>query len=305
MTAYTSLDLVKSVRVRGMFPDASAGTFSAENILLLASEEIRLQVVPLILSAREKYYETFVEYPLTADQAIYPIPERAVGGVCSLVQYVNNQAVTNIPPLDPTSVATTQTGLYPRGFYFENDHIVIYPTPNATQGTIRIRYPQRTSLLVLPSECAQITAVDAVAETVEVTSYPSTWSAATKFDFVSNTVPYTPYGLETTCNTIVPGMSSTIISFTDLPKNREGLLQVKVGDWLAPAGYTCLPEIMSEFFPFLAQLTVVKLHEADNNNEAAGIAAKKMQDYAEAAIRLITPRETFGLKKVKSDWRNW
>jgi hypothetical protein len=30
-----------------------------------------------------------------------------------------------------------------------------------------------------------------------------------------------------------------------------------------------------------------------------------MQDYAEAAIRLITPRETFGLKKVKSDWRNW
>lgn len=305
MSAYTTLDLIKSVKVRGMFPDASAGTFSAENILLLASEEIRLQVVPLILSAREKYYETFVDYPLVANQAIYPIPERAVGGICSLIQYINNQAVTNISPLDPTSVATTQTGLYPRGFYFENDHIVIYPTPNATQGVVRMRYPQRTSLLVTPSECAQITEVDSVAETVTVTSYPSSWASAIKVDFVSNTVPYTPYGLDYSINVITPGMSDSVISFVDLPKNREGLLQVKVGDWLAPAGYTCLPEVMSEFFPFLAQLVVVKLHEADNNQEAAGIAMKKLQEYGETAIRLITPREQFGLKKIKSDWRNW
>ena len=62
---------------------------------------------------------------------------------------------------------------------------------------------------------------------------------------------------------------------------------------------------MSEFFPFLAQLVVVKLYEADNNQEAAGIAMKKLQEYGETAIRLITPREQFGLKKIKSDWRNW
>ena len=54
MSAYTTLDLIKSVRVRGMFPDASQGSLSAENILLLANEELRLSIVPMILAAREK-----------------------------------------------------------------------------------------------------------------------------------------------------------------------------------------------------------------------------------------------------------
>jgi len=305
MTAYTTTDLIKSVRVRGMLPDASEGSWSAENILLLASEELRLNIIPLILSVREKYYETFVDVNMIAGQSIYQIPSRASGGLLTMVQYIFNQAVTNLGPVDASSVSTTHQGLYPRSFFFENDHIVIYPTPTSSQGVLRLRYPQRPSLLEQVANCAQITAVDPVLETVTVSAYPSAWAPAMTVDFISNTVPYTPYCLDYPINVITANNSDFTISFVDLPYNREGALQVKVGDWLALAGYTPLPEIMSEFFPLLAQATVVKVFEATGDEKNMQLAAAKLKYYSDTAIKLITPRDQYGNKKIKSDWRNW
>lgn len=305
MSAYTSTDLINSVRVRAMLPDASKGSFSPENILLLATEELRLNIVPLILSVREKYYETYVEYNLEANKTEYKIPERATGGVLSMVQYIKNNAVTNLGPVDGTSVSTTNTGLYPRSFFFENDHIVIYPKPSSSEGVLRLRYPQKPSIIELVSKCAQITAVDPVLETVTVSAYPSDWASPMPIDFVSNKVPYTPYGIDTPINVITANAYDFTFSFTDLPYDRNGDLQVKVGDWLAPAGYTPIPEVMSEFFPLLAQATAVKCLEANGDKENATIAAAKLRFYSETAIKLITPRDEYGNKKVKSDWRNW
>lgn len=302
MSQYTTQDLIKSVRVRGMFPDASQGSLSPENILLLASEELRLNIVPLILSAREKYYETYVEYPLVANQSIYAIPDRAIGGLASMVQFIINEAITNLTPFDPNAAATTMAGMFPKGFYFENDHIVIYPTPSSSAGTIRIRYFQRPSLLEQTSNCAQITEVDSVNGTVTCSSIPTSWASGMKVDFINNNTPHTPYGVDSEIQNIAAG---NVISFGTLPTNREGLLAVKKYDWLALAGYTPLPEIMSEFFVLLAQHTVVRLQEALSDNEAKAKAKEDLKEFRQAALKLITPRDQWGLKKVKSDWRNW
>jgi len=302
MSAYTTNDLIKSVRVRGMFPDASKGTLSAENILLVASEELRLTLVPMIMAAREKYYETFVDYPMISGQEIYKIPDRAVGGIASVVQYVINESVTNVAPLDPNQRSTTGTGSYPKGFYFENDHIVIYPKPNATQGTIRVRYFQRTSLLEQTLNCAQITVVDEANSSVTLRTIPASWSSAMPLDFISDKSPYAIYGLDKPINVISAGNN---VSFVLLPYDRDNNLMVKAGDWLSLAGYSPIPEIPSEFFPLLAQATAARLLIAigdDLNGKKATDELTKMQS---VAIRLITPREQFGLKKVKSDWRNW
>jgi hypothetical protein len=305
MSAYTTLDLIKSVRVRGMLPDASEGSFSADNILLLASEELRLNIVPLILSVREKYYETYTDVALESGKGMYKIPERAIGGLLTSVQYIVNQAVTNLNPVEANAVATTNSGLYPRAFYFENDHVVIYPTPNSTQGDLRLRYPQRPSILTQTINAAQITAVDASLETVTVSTYPSTWAPAMVIDFISNINPYTPYGIETSINNITANNSDFTFSFVDLPYDRDGNIQVKVGDWIALAGYTPLPEIMSEFFPLLAQATAVKCFEANGDEKNMAMAASKLKYYSDTAIKLITPRDQYGNKKIKSDWRNW
>lgn len=302
MSAYTTNDLIKSVRVRGMFPDASHGTLSPANILLVASEQLRIEIVPMILSVREKYYETFIDYDMVANQSIYDIPRRAVGGICSIVQYIVNTSVNSLAPLDPKDILTTTTGLYPRGFYFENDKVVIYPTPNGSQGQVRIRYYQETSLLEQTLNCAQITEVDDPNGTVTVATYPSSWASGMAVDFVSNSAPYSPYGIDTAIQVISAG---NVISFDALPKNRDGNLMVKKGDWLALAGYTPIPEIMNVFFPILAQTTAVKLLGAIGDQPNRKTAAEELGGMIKEAIKLVTPRDVYGLKKVKSDWRNW
>lgn len=307
MSAHTSDDLIKEVRYRGMFPDASKGSYSAENILLMASQELRMKLVPMILSVREKYYETYVDYPMISGISIYALPERAIGGMASSVQYIVNQSVTKLSNLEPISQRTTQTGLYPKGFWFENDHVVIYPVPNASQGTIRVRYFQRPSLLVKTLDCAQIVEIDAADMWAKVRSYPSSWSSGISVDFVSNTVPYTPYGIDYAVHTITAadGSSETKIQFTSWPTNKDGVGAVAVGDWIATAGYTPIPELMNEFFPILAQRTVVKLLEASGDREGAQIAAEMAKEMVYDATKLITPREQFGLKKCVSGWRQW
>lgn len=305
MSAYTTTDLIQAVRVRGMFPDASKGTLSPDNILLIASEELRSNIAPMILGVREKYYETFVEYPLTANQAIYAIPSRATGSMVSLVQYIINNSVQNLNPIDPNGIATTVTGLYPRGFYFENDHIVIYPTPNSTTGTIRLRYYQRPSLLTQVSNCTQITAVDQPNGTVTVQTVPSTWSGGILVDFVGNKSPYSPYGVDSAIQNVTANLNDYTISFNALPTNRDGMLQVAVGDWLCPAEYTCLPEFMAEYFTILVQRTVVKLLVSIGDRDGAVIAREELNELLKNGVNMITPRDAFGLKKVKSDWRNW
>ena len=303
MSALTTDDLIKSIRVRGMFPDASKGSYSSENILMVASEELAIKVVPMILSAREKYYETFIDYPLVSGMPLYPIPERAVGGVISLAQYIINQSVANLTPLDPTSVLTTVTGLYPKGFFFEDDHIMVYPTPNASQGTIRLRYPQRTSRLAATIDCAKVTNVDAVTGVVSVYSIPSSWTASTVIDFIGGHAPCSPYGIDTA----IYNVTGTDISFVPatIPLDQNGAVAVKVGDWIAPAGYTPLPGVMSEFFPVLAQCTVVKLLEAVGDAANLQSARDDLKVNVSNALKLITPRDQFGLKKVTSNWRQW
>lgn len=290
-----------------MIPDSSSKSYSAENILLLATEELRSTLVPMILAARESYYETYIDYPLVPNKSHYPIPERAIGGLASNVQFIINNSVTNLAVLYNTDISTVDTGSYPKGFYFENDNICIYPTPNVSNGTIRLRYFQKPSFLVKTSEAAQITAVDEANGTVTIQDYPSTWSSGIEIDFVSNKTPHKPYAIDITVDSISAVGNVFKISPVGnvLPTDRNGDPAVKVGDWVSLAGYTPIPEIFSEFFTVLAQATAVKVLESKGDLEDLSAAKAKLDEYMNSAIRLITPRDQWGLKKVKSDWRNW
>lgn len=308
MSAHTSDDLIRSVRVRGMFPDASKGSYSAANILMIASEELRMKLVPMIMTVREKYYETYVDYDMTVGQSLYDIPARASGGIASLVQFVLNQYVVPLQPMDPVNQVTTNTGTAPQGFWFENDKIVIYPTPNVSQGVIRIRYYQRPSLLIQTNEAAQVQSVDQVSKSITVRAVPQTWASGIEMDFISGKNPYTPYGLDCTIDSLsTPSLSDdTTIAFVDaLPLDDDGALAVKVGDWICPSDYTPIPEVMAEFFPILAQMTACKLMEATKDLDGLATAKASLNEMMQAAVKMITPRDQFGLKKVKSDWRNW
>ena len=294
MATYTTTDFLTSVRMRGSIPTSvnSANVNNTANLLLMGTEELHIKLLPLIMAAREEFYVTAKDYAITANQSAYILPSRASGMVVRDVQIVNGSSIYSLRPVDSDLITTTGTGAV-EGYYFQHNNLILYPTPAATSGTLRVRYFGRPSRLAAISACAQISAISAGTSTVTVSTVPSSWSTSTPLDIIKSVAPY--------YNPVVDqsptSMTATTITFASLPSD------LAVGDWLALAEYSPIPQIPHEFQPLLAQMTVVKALEAVGDREGAK-AAKADLDLIQAnATQLITPRSHSDPRKVIG--RNW
>lgn len=293
--AWTTSDLLTTIKNREMFPDASTGSLSSSALLEFATEELYITLVPMILGTREKYYERTDSFSYSTSTGSYSIPQRAIGGLLASVQYSYGTYIYPLEPIDPRSISTNAPTPQPVNFYFQNNSITFYPPPNANQGTIIVRYYQRPSRLALTTDCAQITAFDS--NTGVVTAVvPTSWTASNTFDFIPNvSAQATPYGLDST----ITNITDTTMTFSSLPSD------VAVGDWIALSNYTPIPEIPFELQAVLAQATAVRALGAINDQIGLASAKDDLQQFLASATKLLTPRNTEGLKKIVSGWRNF
>lgn len=74
----TSDDLIAAVKRKISFP-ISQVTFSEDDILRFANEEMMISQVPSVLQYHEEYFVIRTEVPLRPNVSRYPIPERAIG----------------------------------------------------------------------------------------------------------------------------------------------------------------------------------------------------------------------------------
>jgi hypothetical protein len=295
MASWTTADFLSSVRQRGNIPTTtnSANVNNSTNLLNLATEELHIKLLPLIMSVREEFYATHKDHSITANQAAYSIPSRASGMALRDVQIIEGTSIRSLPPVDPEQISTTSTGSV-EGYYLQHNSVVLYPTPNATSGTLRLRYFLRPSRLAQTSACAQITAINTGTSTVTVSAVPGSWSTSTPLDLISANAPFQPWAIDQSPT----GTTSTTITFSSLPSD------LAVGDWLALADYTPIPQVPFEFQPVLAQMTAMKALEANGDREGAKAAEKDLELLSMNALRLISPRNKGENKKVVARaWR--
>jgi hypothetical protein len=291
---YTTTDFLASVRLRGSIPTTTNtnNVNNTSNLLSLATEELHIKLLPLIMAAREEFYVRSKDHTIVAGTASYAIPSRGTGMVLRDVQLIQGTSVRSLPMVDPEQVATTSNGEV-RGYYLEHNNVVLYQTPASAVGTLRLKYFLRPGRLVATSSCAQISAIDTVTSTVTIASLPSGWTTGTVVDFVRATAPYDNPAIDQT----ITGTSSTSITFASLPTG------LAVGDWVALAEYSPIPQIPHEFQPVLAQMTVHKVLEAQGDREGAAQAWKDLQTIQQYALQMITPRNQGEPKKVVA--RRW
>jgi len=296
MSQYTTTDFLNSVRQRGSLPTTTNtnNVNSTTNLLNLATEELHIKLVPMLLSVREEFYVATKSYSITAAQANYSLPANAVGMIVRDIQIITGSEVKSLSPVDSEFITTTAAG-DPIGFYLEHNNIVLYPTPVSTAGTLRVRYFQRPNRLATTAECAQISSINTATSTITVSSIPSTWATGVILDFIGASVPYRTIDNEYTTTSV----SSTTIVFSALP------LSLAVGDWLAPTGYSPIPQIPFEFQPLLAQMTVVKALESLGDSNGVKQASENLKMIEAAAIQLISPRVQGEAKRVvrRTWWR--
>lgn len=291
MAQYTTTDFLTSVRQRGSIPTTTntSNVNSTTNLLNLATEELHTRLLPLLMSTRAEFYvaATPDDQAVTANQASYPMPSRAVGMVLRDVQMIVGTAVHSLPEINSDAINSTATGSV-QGYYLQHNNVILYPTPAATSGTLRQRYFMRPSRLAATSDCAQISAINSGTNTVTVSSLPSTWAIGTVVDFIAATAPNQCRDIDKA----ITGISGTDVTFAALPTG------LAVNDWLALAEYTPIPQVPFEFQPVLAQMTVVKALEALGDNDGVKRAINDLNILQQNALTLVTPRNHGEPKRV-------
>jgi hypothetical protein len=294
MAAYTTTNLLTSIRNRGNIPSTSNdnNVNSDANLLITATEQLLIKLYPLLQSTREEFYVARKDFTVTAAQNEYVIPSRASGLVVRDIQWIDGNNVSSLPIIDSERISTTNSGTV-EGYYLEHNKIILYPTPSATSGTMRVRYFLRPSRLAATGDCAQISSIDTGTNQITVSSIPSTWATGSIIDLIQQSAPYANLAIDQTTTNV----SGSVITLSSLPRT------LAVGDWVALAEYSPIPQIPMEFQAILSQLTVVKTLEAMGDREAATYAFKDLQTDLKNMMTLVTPRNQGERKKVIS--RSW
>lgn len=156
---YTSNTLIEAVKRKMSFPIAQV-TFSEDDILAFADEEMFLSQVPSILQFHEEYLVYEQESALVANQSRYPVPSRAIGmRLRDLFYRDNSNQIVEMSRINPDDRALfdrdSNSFPTPIHYYIQNNHIVIIPTVGASPtGTLIFSYYLRPNSLVTDDRAA-------------------------------------------------------------------------------------------------------------------------------------------------------
>lgn len=294
----TSLSLVQSVLTRVLMP-LSDNTVDETKIIELLDEEMRTTVVPLVLAAQEEYYVQNYDQDLVAGTYSYTIPQRAAFATWRdivLVDSLGNEI--NMTELAPEYVkisypAGTMPQLYTFGFILQNDKITMWP-PNSTVPTqydLRMKIKRRPNHLTGYLNCGQVTAINTGTGVISLSvNGDGTWTTSTLFDVIPNSPQFTSRADDKAITAIDNTLNT--ITMATLP---TGLI---VGDWICPAGMSCIAQIPYDMFPLLAQRGVIKCLEALGDNQNLQVAERRYQDMAADFARTVSPRVQGTPKKI-------
>lgn len=290
---YSVEQLIDNIKRRCTVP-TSQFTFTNEDWALLANDELQGEVVPLIMSTREEFFVDFVDVLVPSDK-ILDFPEETVGMKLRSVCYKQNGSplvLINLPRIDLDVVAGSGFFNYSTfaGFYIEGNKICLYPNTSVpVNTTIRLYYYRRTLVLADPSAYGQIVSIDSMANSIQLSFIPSSWTVGTTLNAVNQKVPFNL----TNEAMVIQSLSAPTI-FLD---NVDGL---SVGDYVSELGFSAIPQIPIEAHPYLAQLTAAKALESLGDQEGMKRALDKASQLKESLLILISQRVDGSVKKVMS-----
>lgn len=277
--AYTSDSLIAQVQRRGMIP-TSSNTLATADFLSFINDEIQTFIVPFLMSVREEFFVTYQDVSVTAGVSAYPIPERAIGSKLRDVQRLSGSTYVPMSRLEPERIArdAIDGSGTPEGYFFRGNNVVLWPTPSSTL-SLRLFYFIRPNRVVALTETTTV-ATSPGSGAVTIAAAPSGFSAgATSYDIIKPTAP----GFECRAIDQSATRSSTTLTFSATP---TGLV---VGDYVALAGETPVPQIPAELHPLLAQRVVVRALQALGAPQSAEAEATA-ERMRLAAHGLLSPR---------------
>lgn len=267
----------------------SQGLFLPANFVRIMNLQLHKKLTPAIKKVREEYFVTTQDTALVANQSLYRIPSRAIGGTLRDISIVDaNGNAREIPRLEPEllkSNPVVSAGRY-SGYLFQGGYIQIVPTPASASDSVRMTFERRPSNLILTSDAGKITNVSG--SDVTVNNQPSAWTTATTFDLIRGEPPFDSLGDDLTISAI----SSNVLTFDSLPTGAAANM------WVAESGTTPVPQLPYEGALVLAEMAAVKILQAIKDAPGLKDAKEEAKEDLAQFISIITPRNTGTPKKA-------
>jgi hypothetical protein len=257
----------------------SQNTFQNSDILLLANEELSLNLVGEIFKTKEDFFLTWKQVSLRANVSRYVLPKRAIANTLKDVFYIDaGGSYHHLERVEVDRVREYQGGTgTPQKYFFAGDEIVLYPTPSQSQGYLKFYFHAKPNKLILTESCAKITAVSSNSThttfTVD-TDLTASLSVGSKVDFLSNTSPFLLWNEEVAITAIT---TTTIeVAIGDV-QDEGGTVEPQINDYICPTGYSNIPMIPEEAHVWLSQLVVCRLLAALHHAEKLAVAQNDLK----------------------------
>lgn len=293
---YTVNRIISSIKRRITLPDAQ-NLYTDDDLIEFMGDELSSTIVPLIHSVQQEYWVEKHDVQLVQNQTNYTIPIRGCANGLRLVTLLDtNNNEIDYPLLRPEMVASSYNWLSPYststlyGFYLENDHIVMFPNSVVTNpvNQVRFRFERQPNQLCAVTASGQITAI--VGNVVTLNLIPTDWTTATTFDIIDGQPAFSSRGDDLTISNISTGLSE--VTFDSLPST------VEVGDWVAEAGTSPIPQIPYQMFPFLAQIVANLCMAGLADMEPYKDGKQKEAMMKEDLLKLLQPRDMGNVQTV-------
>ncbi len=288
---YTTEQLIANIKRRCTVPTSQL-TYTPDDFVDLANDELQGEVVPLLMSTREEYFVDFVDIPAPADRII-PFPENTTASKVRSVCYIQPGSpliLINLPRIDLDVVAGVGFNNFNTlaGFFIQGNEIHLWPTTSVPVGTtIRIYYYRRTLALAPPGSYGQVVAIDSMTNSLQLDALPLAWAANTEINAIYSKPGFT---ITNPLMTVVSVSSPTIVV--------DDVTGVSVGDYVSDYGYSPIPQIPIEAHAYLAQLTAAKCLEGLGDSEGMTAAMNKAEQLKKGLLVLLSQRVDGSTKKV-------
>lgn len=280
---WTATDLIAAVG-RAYFMPTSQNTFSDADLLAFADEELSSYFIPRLMSAAGAYNEYALQYTTDTNNKIR-VPSRAVGSSLSYIRILqsggdpdNDRHWWYLPGGIRTEDANRITDNYMFSFY--NSYLRLNPEPDAGR-TIEVGYVARPGQLVVPSNTTYVTTVATVGSTTFTVASSSTVNSTTqKFDIIKATPNFEYIAFDNTSTTT----TTTITPSGGVPA------QLEVGDYIVRQGYSPVPQLPVEWFPYLAARVAYRCASAFQDDSGMSKLAARIDGYEAAIIQTVESR---------------
>lgn len=294
----TSTKLLKSIKTRCMVP-VSQISFSDEDLLDFANEEMLIGLVPTILQMKDEYLVYKQNVPLEIGKPNYTIPERALGSKLREVSYSDGSNEFEMTQVNPDEkyigIGLSRQFGFMRQFYVQGSDIIPYPeikSGDLVSGSLNMYYYMRPNNLVKDASVGVIKSINRLTGEIVLSNIPSTYSADVNYDFIRIRSPHSIIKIDVTPISVNATTKTITVALSDIPAELEA------GDYMPIAGESCIPNVPTELHAILAQRVACRILEAIGDSTALQNAMQKLQEMEGKAGVILDNRVEGSVHKV-------